>query len=158
MHERLCRGHARGYAFGIMRASIQRVRRGRKPCLPRLRARGIRVAVQRAPHAQAIHARRRAIDARPAAPGKGVPIGRFIARGQGGHGLPEEGGQLREHIAKQARDAQGDIKARAVKFGNGQDFHTRYARRAIIPDRPRAQKVQRHGEFFACGAHGGTAP
>jgi hypothetical protein len=87
-----------------------------------------------------------------------VPFGRLVAPGQRAHRLSEQQRQLREGIAKQARDPQGHIEARPFEQGDGQDFHARHPVGGTVPHRFGAQQVERHGKLLARRAHRGRTP
>ena len=45
-----------------------------------------------------------------------------------------------------------------IELGDGQDFESADAGRAVIPERPRAHEQKRERKILAAGAHGGAAP
>ena len=51
-----------------------------------------------------------------------------------------------------------DVDARMIELGNRQNLEAADARRALIPDGPRAHEQKRERKILAAGAHGGAAP
>ncbi len=82
----------------------------------------------------AIGARRRAKNpARFGLPGQRIFIRRLVERGDGADGGVESLDLLREDIAEQAGNAQGDVYARAAEPGQRQNLETAHTRRSGVP-------------------------
>ena len=90
--------------------------------------------------------------------GGGVQIGGFIQVLHGARGAIDQGDQLRESVAEEAGDAQGDIDAGAAKDGLRQDFEACDPAVGAVPCGFDAHQGERLGDVIAAGAHIGGAP
>ena len=82
----------------------------------------------------------------------------LVERGDGACGAVDEVDQVREGVAEEARDAQGDIDARAAEDATRHDLEPGDAAGLALPVRARAHQRQRLRDVVAAGAHVGGAP
>jgi hypothetical protein len=87
-----------------------------------------------------------------------VGLGRLVqGRGQA-HGVVEQPDRVRERVAEEARDAQGDVDARAAQLLGGDGLQTGHAAGGVVPDRADAEQGERLGHIVPGRAHRAGTP
>lgn len=65
---------------------------------------------------------------------------------------------MRERVAEEARDAEGDVDARAAQLGERDGLQAGDAAGGVVPDGADAEQGERLGDVVACGAHRARTP
>ncbi|SLI85900.1 Uncharacterised protein [Mycobacteroides abscessus subsp. abscessus] len=73
-----------------------------------------------------------------------VVLGGFVEVGDEADRVVEHGQHVRERVAEEAADADGDVDARAAEFGERDHLEGGDAAAGLVPHRPHAQQREPH--------------
>lgn len=126
----------------------------------KLRAARPRAACQQFLGPGAIGSRRGAEDAPRPAPGcdQRILVGRLLARGYGCDCRVKKRDLRAEHVAKEARDAPGDVDPGTADNGKRKDLDCRHPRRRGFPDRAAAEERETLRDRFSTAAQACASP